>query len=300
MGNIMLKLKRFLGNKNTITILCVIAGVAVLLFGYNYRVNQAVQPVDIPYALKRMEPKTKVESENVGTIKVSGAFVEQTEGLVTSKAYIINNEWYVNYDTTIPEGGLFYESQLIKREDIPDNAFEDIEDGATVFSLSVDSHSTYGNSIMPGNYIDLYIKATDENGKIIFGKFIESIEVLSVRDAGGNDVFADSQTVRASSELLFAVKNDLFLLLSEASFIGGIDIIPVPRNASYRDEGGATGTKVSKEELINYILEKVSELSDEIDIESTVKQETEDLEGSDDIMDDGIIDDFSDGGTIIE
>lgn len=275
MGNIMLKLKRFLGNKNTITILCVIAGVAVLLIGYNYRVSQAVQPVNVPYALERMEPKSKVEADNVGTIKVSGAFVEQTEDLITSKSYILNNEWYVNYDTVIPEGGLFYKSQLVTKEDIPDTAFDDIPEGATVFSLSVDSHSTYGNSIMPGNFIDLYLKATDDNGKVIFGKFIESIKVLSVRDSSGNDVFADSQVQRSSGELLFAVKDDLFMLLSEASFVGGIDIVPVPRNAAYRNEGDTeNGTQVSKQELVDYILEKVSELSDDIDVSTTTMTDT--------------------------
>ena len=271
MGNIMLKLKRFLGNKNTVTILCVIAGVAVLLIGYNYRVSQAVQPVNVPYALKRMEPKSKVEADNVGTIKVSGAFVEQTEDLITSKQYIIGSEWYVNYDTVIPEGGLFYKSQLVKKEDIPDTAFDDIPDGSTIFSLSVDSHSTYGNSIMPGNFIDLYLKATDDNGKVIFGKFIESIKVLSVRDSSGNDVFQDSTVQRNSGELLFAVKDDLFMLLSEAGFVGGITIVPVPRNAAYRNEGDTeNGTQVSKQELVDYILEKVSELSDDIDVTTAV------------------------------
>lgn len=270
MGNILLKLKRFLGNKNTVTIICVIIGVIVLLFGYNIRVNQAVQPVTIPYAMERMSPKTKVEGDKVGTIKVSGAFIEQTEDLIKSKAQIVNEEWYVNYDTVIPKGGLFYRSQLVKKEDLPDSAFDKIETGATIFSLSVDSHSTYGNSIMPGNYIDLYLKATDDNGKVIFAKFIESIKVLSVRDSGGNDVFADSEVTRTSGELLFAVKDDLFLLLSEASFVGGIDIIPVPRNEAYKNEGAETGTKVSKEEIINYILNKVSELSDEINIEEAI------------------------------
>ncbi len=275
MGNLMLKLKRFLGNKNTVTILCVIAGVAVLLIGYNYRVNQAVQPINVPYALVRMEPKSKVEADNVGTIKVSGAFVEQTEDLITSKAYILNNEWYVNYDTVIPEGGLFYKSQLVTKEDLPDTAFDDIDEGATIFSLSVNSHSTYGNSIMPGNFIDLYLKATDENGKVIFGKFIESIKVLSVRDSSGNDVFADSEVQRSSSELLFAVKDDLFMLLSEASFVGGIEIVPVPRNAAYRNEGDTeNGTQVSKQELVDYILEKVSELSDDIDISTSTMNDT--------------------------
>ncbi len=271
MGNIMLKLKRFLGNKNTVTVLCVLAGVGVLLFGYNYRVKQAVQPVNVPYALKRMEPKSKVEADNVGTIKVSGAFVEQTEDLVTSKQYIMASEWYVNYDTVIPEGGLFYKSQLVKKEDIPDTAFDDIDEGATIFSLSVNSHSTYGNSIMPGNFIDLYLKATDDNGKVIFGKFIESIKVLSVRDSSGNDVFSDSQTERSSGELLFAVKDNLFMLLSEASFVGGIEIVPVPRNATYRNEGDTeNGTQVSKQELVDFILAKVSELSDQVDVATAI------------------------------
>ena len=275
MGNLMLKLKRFLGNKNTVTILCVIAGVAVLLIGYNYRVSQAVQPVNVPYALTRMEPKSKVEADNVGTIKVSGAFVEQTEDLITSKSYILNNEWYVNYDTVIPEGGLFYKSQLVTKDQIPDTAFDDIDEGATIFSLSVNSHSTYGNSIMPGNFIDLYLKATDVNGKVIFGKFIESIKVLSVRDSSGNDVFSDSQVQRNSGELLFAVKDDLFMLLSEASFVGGIEIVPVPRNAAYRNEGDTeNGTQVSKQELVDYILEKVSELSDDIDISTSTMTDT--------------------------
>ena len=266
MGNIMLKLKRFLGNKNTVTVLCVLAGVAVLLVGYNYRVKQAVQPINVPYALKRMEPKSKVEAENVGTIKVSGAFVEQTQDLVTSKQYIMSKEWYVNYDTVIPEGGLFYKSQLVEKDKIPDTAFDDIDEGATIFSLSVNSHSTYGNSIMPGNFIDLYLKATDDNGK-----FIESIKVLSVRDSSGNDVFADSQTERSSGELLFAVKDNLFMLLSEASFVGGIEIVPVPRNAQYRNEGDTeNGTQVSKQELVDFILAKVSELSDEIDVSTTM------------------------------
>ena len=92
MGNIMLKFKRFLSNKNTVTILCVIAGVAVLLIGYNYRITQAVKPIDVPYAMVRMDPKTRVEADNVGTIKVSGDFIEQTKELITSKAIILNNE----------------------------------------------------------------------------------------------------------------------------------------------------------------------------------------------------------------
>ena len=65
------------------------------------------------------------------------------------------------------------------------------------------------------------------------------------------------------------------MLLSEASFVGGIDIVPVPRNAAYRNEGDTeNGTQVSKQELVDYILEKVSELSDDIDISTTTMTDT--------------------------
>ena len=285
-NKILVKLKRFLGNKNTVTILGVIVGVVVLLVGYNYRVNQAVKPIEVPYALEKMLPKSKVEGSNVGQIKVSGAFIEQTPDLITSRQYIITQDWYVDFDTVIPAGGLFYKSQLVTKEELPDTSFDDIPDGSTVFSLSVNSHSTYGNSIMPGNYIDLYIRAQDTDGKVIFGKFIESIKVLGVRDGGGNDVFVDSDAVGSSSELLFAVKDDLFMILSEASFVGGITIVPVPRNAAYREQGNVseedketaditTGTRVSREELVTYILDKVSELSDPIDMGNVIKPEDE-------------------------
>ena len=54
MGNIGETIKRFVGNKNTVTILAVIAGVIVLWYFYNYRVDQAITTQSIPYAIERI------------------------------------------------------------------------------------------------------------------------------------------------------------------------------------------------------------------------------------------------------
>ena len=256
MNNILANLKRMLGNKNTVTIIGVLVGVAVILFGYNYRVNTAVQPVKVPYAMQRIVGKTRITNEMIGQIKVSQSFIDETPNLYTNYGELVSGEKYVAYDTVIPEGALIYKSQVVEREDIPDSAFDNIPDGYTIFSLSVDLHSTYGNSIMPGNYIDLYMKATDDNGLLIFGKFIESIKVLGVRDSSGNDVFVDSEAAKTPSELLFAVPDDLFLLLSKASNLGSnnITILPVPRNKAYTNEEGAT--QVTSDQLQEMILSK--------------------------------------------
>ena len=52
MGNIGATIKKILSNKNTVTILGVLLGIVVLYFAYNWRVNQAISPVRVPYAVQ--------------------------------------------------------------------------------------------------------------------------------------------------------------------------------------------------------------------------------------------------------
>ena len=54
MNSFLIKLKRYIGNKNTVTILCVVAGFIVLAVGYNWRVKEAIKPETIPYAKKNI------------------------------------------------------------------------------------------------------------------------------------------------------------------------------------------------------------------------------------------------------
>ena len=84
MGNISISIKRFLGNKNTVTILGVIVGIIVLYVGYNWRVNQAVEPQTVPFAKKELVSNTLITNDLVSTIKVSKSMVDQTPNLITS------------------------------------------------------------------------------------------------------------------------------------------------------------------------------------------------------------------------
>ena len=250
MGNIGISIKRFLGNKNTVTIIGVLAGIAVLYLGYNWRVNQAVEPQSVPYAKMSIAGNTQITADMVGTIKVSKNMVDTTPNLITSGAQVIGK--YAKYDTTIAEGSLFYKPQLMTEEELPNSVIKDIPEGYTVYSLKVDLHTTYGNSIMPKDYIDLYFKAVDDNNYILFGKFIESIQVLAVKDSSGQHVFSSSSN-GIPSELLFAVKEELFLLLRKAGYIrtNSIEIIPVPRNKNYTDKPGET--EITSEDIKAFI-----------------------------------------------
>lgn len=254
MGNILTTVKRFLGNKNTVTILGVLLGILVLYIGYNYRVKQATTPVRVPYAKEELSSRTLITSDMIGYMEVSSSVVKSSSNLITNANQLINN--YVAFGTTIPANSMFYTSQILTSSEMPDSAFADIPDNYTIFTLGVNLHSTYGNSIYPGNYIDLYFKGVDETGKIMFGKLIESIEVLAVKDSQGNHVFETTVESRTPSELLFAVPNDMYDLLMKAGYITGssIEIIPVPRNASYSADPG--DTIVSSDYIRDFILSK--------------------------------------------
>ena len=244
MGNLLVPFKKFLSNKNTVTILGVLLGLVVLYFGYVWRVNQSVKPIDVPYATSTMISGTKITEENIGYTQIPQDFLSNMSNIVTDVGSIRN--MLVSYDSKIPINSFFFTENLISEEEMPDSIFSNIPDGYTIFLLEVDAESTYANSIFPDDTIDLYMKATaKEDGKLIFGRFIKEIQVLAVRDSTGKNVFADRDNPGEPAALLFAVQEDLFLLLSKAKYLGGIDLVPVPRNAGYSADTGATQVEAS-------------------------------------------------------
>ena len=171
----------------------------------------------------------------------------------------------VSYDSKIARNGFFYQENLISEEQMPDSIFTDIPDGYTVFKLKVNNETTYFNSIFPDDEIDLYIHTdysdgTGSENKVVYGRFIKQIQVLAVKDSEGKNVFADKDNPTESEGLLFAVPEDLYLLLSKATYLG-FDIVPVPRNSSY--SAAAAATEKTSEELEAMIISKTYILQNE-------------------------------------
>ena len=256
MGNVLNSAKRFLSNKNTVTIIGIILGVLVLYMFYNWRVNQAITPVSVPYAKVAIASRTTITEDMIGYIQVPQSMVNSSRNLVTNAGLVVGKQ--VAFGTTIPENSLFYSELLMTKAEMPDSAFADIPDGYTIFSLPVTLQSTYGNSIFPGNFIDLYVRALDDTDKIIFGRLIASIKVLAVKDAMGNHVFETTAENRIPAVMLFAVPDEMFLLLRKAQEItqSNIDISPVPRNASYSANPG--DTLVTSDYIRDFILAKTT------------------------------------------
>lgn len=268
MNNFVVKAKRFISNKNTVTILCVVAGILVLYFGYDYRVKSAIDPQLIPYAKVTLEPRHVITQDDLGMMTVNSAVITKATNLVNNFDDLIGKE--VTYGNTIHAGSLIYQEDITDKKLSPDYVLTDIEDHHTAFSLSVDPLSTYGNNIAIGSYIDLYFKGLDDYEKIIYTNFVKSIRVLDVRDASG--VSLENAKSAAPAELLFSVPDNLYSLLVKAQAFG--ELVPIRRDGSYTAKPGET--QVASSYVQSFILEKSAVIPDE-DISSSPITDDEDL-----------------------
>lgn len=248
MNNFMISLKRFFANKNTVTIIGVVIVLAILYWGYSSTIKKAVDPVRVPVAAGNLEPQTEITSSDIKWVEVPS--ISKDKNVLTNTNAIVGK--YVGVNSMIPEGSMFYASSVVDKEDLPGSWLTLLTTEEIPCFFNVNLASTYSNSIQPGSYIDVYMKAEDEAGLVMYGKLIENIEIKAVKDSSGEDVFKSSNDVGTPAYLYFGVESEFYTLLTKASFMSsfGVELAIVPH-------GGATpitgDVEISSEYLRDYI-----------------------------------------------
>ena len=249
MNNLAAAAKKFMKNKNIVTIIGVVAILILLYVGYSTQINRAVEPIQIPVATQTIQPRTEITNDMVQIVDMPN--VSLSDNVIRSKTQIVGR--YSNVNSVIPERSMFYTDTVITKDELPDAAFAKVKAGEVVYNFPVDMESTYGNSIFPGNKIDIYMKVGDGNQeKIMIGKLIENIEVLAVKDSSGKAVFENTSEERTPSMLIFGLKSNLYTILKKASYMDslGVELYPVPHGGKITTEGA---TAVSTQQLVDYI-----------------------------------------------
>lgn len=254
MRSILIGVKRFLTNKNTITIIAIIGSLLLLYWAYNKRIEDATSPKSVVVAINEIGPRTLITNDLITVKKIPGSVIE---GAYQNTSDVVGK--YVSNDMVIPANGMFYKDTVKDWEELPRSVYGNIPDGYTVVALQVSLDSTYGNSIFPGNYIDLYFKDIDNSGKLMVQKFIESINVLAVVDGSGKSVFETNGALQNPAYLIFSVDEKTHLLLRKASYLSG-EIFPVPRNANYSN-GNTKQTRVVCTYIEQYILNQTVDVN---------------------------------------
>lgn len=252
-----MKLKNLLANKNIVTILGAVLIVIVLYAFYKWRVNSAINPISVPYAKVTIGPRTKITNDMIGYLDIQQSSMK---GNVLTNANTQIVGMYTNVNSTIPEGSMFYEGLIVRYEDLADSFLIDMPKDSEgnymeAYNFSVNTETTYGNSIYPGNYIDIYYIAGD-NGKIMYGKLATNVKVLAVKDGSGRHVFENINENLQPAQIILAVTSELSSLLRVSESISNSRVIIVPTNAIYRYE--------NEEEIITEV--------DDSDIKAYIEQ----------------------------
>lgn len=244
-----MKIKNLLANKNVVTILGAVLIVIVLYAFYSWRVNKAIEPIKVPYAKVEIAPRTQITSEMIGYVDI-----QQTAlvGNVLTNANTQIVGMYTNINSTIPAGSMFYKEAIVRFEELADSFLIEMPENMVAYNFKADVMKTYGNSIYPGNYVDIYFKGVSEN-KIILGKLAQNLKVLAVKDSAGNHVFENTTDGRIPSQIIFAVPEDMHELLRISEYISGAELILVPTNVSYKYESSEIVTEITSAEIRAYI-----------------------------------------------
>jgi len=258
-GNMSLTIKKFLTNKNTVTIVGVLLAVVVLYVGYNYRIKSAINPITVPYATQTIPAKTRISSDMIGSIEVPPAMIKGNA--ITDPKNIVGK--YSNFNTIIPKGSLFYGSSVVSQSDLPDSIIYNYQADYVLVNMSVNTETTYGNKVYPGNYIDIYLKAVnkideenlteDTKDKIMVGKLLENVEVIDVVDSNGASVFENMENVGTPAQIIFAVPEEYHILLRKAMYLRTYEVtlIPVPTAESLKENPGEVA--IANESLKDFI-----------------------------------------------
>lgn len=272
-------LNKFLKNKNTVTILGVLACLAILFVGYNIRINQKTALVTVYYANQTIQPKTQITEEMVSRAQVPESFIKGT--YYRNYDDIVGK--YSNYNTMIAEGSIFYSDLLTDEASLPDAVLYNINEGERLFSFPVDTETTYGNAIMPSDKIDLYVKMLDTNGKVIYGEFFEKIEVLGVKDSSGKNVFESTEDERQPAYLYFSLPEAKYLLLTALTKLSdiredrSIEVVPVPNTQKFETKE-EIATEVTSDYLYKYVMDEISKIDNQQDLYNELLNEMEQQE----------------------
>jgi hypothetical protein len=240
MGN----MKKFIGNKNVVTLLGMILIVIVLYVFYIWRVRSSTDMISIPIAKEDIEPMEQITENKITMVDVPIAALRGN--VVTSKTRLLEETRdgqkpldHAGVNSFIPTGSFFYYSSeesagnVVPNDDLPTAFLEYFEPDKDMvaYNYRVNMDSTYSNSMVPGKYVDIYLRFQDQTTGEGYktGKLISNVKILAVKDSDGRNVFSGTNEVRNPSYMIFGLPYHYNALLHTAQFLNAfVDIIAVP------------------------------------------------------------------------
>ena len=137
MGNLTIGIKKFLQNKNTVTVIGVVLAIIILYVAYTMRIKSSINPISVPYASQQIPAGTQITESMIKTMEVPPAML--AGDVITNIGEIVDK--YSAADTVIPKGSLFFKRSVVEKEQLPANIILDYPKGYVLYNLSVEKEA---------------------------------------------------------------------------------------------------------------------------------------------------------------
>ena len=212
MKKIIVKIKEYKG----LTCICMSILLSLIIFSsYKLAINSQLNPVMVPTTNKYLSSGHKITKNDITYIELSKKYL--LDGIYINEEEIINK--YINSYNSLAQGSLFYKDILTKTDDIKDSNSFNLKEGEVAIPLDVDNKSTYANSILKGQNVDIYFEG-DKDNNLIYGLLIKNARVIAVYDDEG--VALDQNNPKDSAVIVLALDYDEADIFQKAKNIGNL------------------------------------------------------------------------------
>lgn len=188
-------------------------------------VKTLTKSTDVFVAKTTLVPRNPITEDDIQTISLPSNLIPNN--IFTSKEDIIGQ--VVSYDSSIYQGMFFFKEALddpIKSNDAP---LLRLKDNQVAVSLSVDVIKSLGNTLLPGQYVDLVYTYPIRNENPIVDTIYKNVRVLALKDRYGLDM-NHPQSQKTPHVILLSLNhkdaNSFYLAENKGSF----DLVPVLLN----------------------------------------------------------------------
>ncbi|MGL5978176.1 MAG: RcpC/CpaB family pilus assembly protein [Erysipelotrichaceae bacterium] len=195
----------------------IIAGVSLV----EWRVHTRLDLIKVPFANQNIAPRTKIEASMITWKEVPSSFIDSNTALLEEE--IIGK--YTEIEMSIPQGSFYYLHTLWESSDLPDFPELKLREQQVAFTLPVDVVKTSGNTLMEGQYIDVYASFFDRNQVPVVDKIVAQVRILAIRDAKGKGV-ADVGYSGSPKIMILAVHESIVNQLKIIDTLGSLDVYP--------------------------------------------------------------------------
>lgn len=240
---------------------------AVILMGaiagyQKWTVKKEIDLQTVVYTVKDIPQGTQITKDMVREYQVPGRTIPPNA--VRSVKEVIGK--YTAPGFGLSTNSLVFKDKLLDKSQLPNIATLDLKENEETFSLLVDIEGSLGNSILPGDHVNLIFRTmvteTGNGGQIIkkpvYGTIAANVRVTAAKDANASDVFNGNEFTQNNDDVqqkkrpltklyVFAVTPEQNEILNKAKMLG--EVLPIV--SKYHPEDGET--ELGQQEVINWI-----------------------------------------------